>query len=57
VLVQKLLEQKQYSDKMYELNLRLQGGQELSLGVWSRRRRCLCRSCWSRNNTLIRCTS
>ena len=33
VLVQKLLEQKQYSDKMYELNLRLQGGQELSLGV------------------------
>merc|ERR1712013_497584 len=33
VLVKKLLEQKQYSDKMYELNLRLQGGQELSLGV------------------------
>ena len=31
VLVQKLLEQKQYSNKMYELNLRLQEGQELSL--------------------------
>ena len=28
-----MLEQKRYSDKMYELNLRLQGGQELSLGV------------------------
>ena len=33
VLVQKLLEQKQYSNKMYELNLRLQEGQELSLGM------------------------
>ena len=33
VLMEKLLEQKRYSDKMYELNLRLQGGQELSLGV------------------------